>query len=150
MSEETLRLAREGYEAWNRHDLEALLRSTAEEWEFDTRLKVPGIERVYRGHEGLRKLFRNWYTEPWEGGLSMRIERLIELDDERVVGLITFQGRGKHSGVDVSVPYAHVLTFRDGMNVRIDGFTSWRRALEFVGLDPDEELAPTPEGGATD
>jgi len=135
MSEETLRLAREGYDAWNRGDLDAILADVPPEFEFHTSGAIPGIPKVIRGSERMRELFREWYSEPWQGNLHMEVNHLIDLGDDRVLGLVTFRGTGKGSGVPVELQYSHLLWFRDGVNVRIDGFDSWGRGLRAAGLN---------------
>jgi ketosteroid isomerase-like protein len=51
-----------------------------------------------------------------------------------VLWLFTFYGKGKESGVDVTLRYANVLTFRDGLVAHSVGYGDWESALEAVGL----------------
>jgi ketosteroid isomerase-like protein len=83
----------------------------------------------------MHELFREWYSEPWQGYLHMEVDHLIDLGDDRVLGLVTFRGTGEGSGVPVEQQYAHLLWFRDGVNVRIDGFATWKGRLQAAGLD---------------
>jgi uncharacterized protein len=139
MSKETVRVAREAYEAWNRGDIEAIAATIPEEFEFRMRGgKVPGLPKVLRGPEGMRALFREWVDGPWQGMLRMDLEHLIGVGDDRVVALFTFRATGKGSGASVEQPYAHVVTVRDGLLVRGEGFVTWERALEAVGIDAAE------------
>jgi ketosteroid isomerase-like protein len=139
MSEEAVRLAREAYEAWNRGDIEAIAASVPEEFEFRMRGgKVPGLPKVLQGPEGMRALFREWIEGPWRGTLRMDVDRLIDVGDDRVVALLTFRATGKGSGAAVEQPYAHVVTVRDGLVVRGEGFVTWERALQAVGINPAE------------
>jgi ketosteroid isomerase-like protein len=45
MSEETLRLAREGYDAWNRGDLDAIVADVPPEFEFTPRARSRASRR---------------------------------------------------------------------------------------------------------
>jgi ketosteroid isomerase-like protein len=139
MSEETVRLAREAYDAWNRGDIESIAATVPEEFEFRMRGgKIPGLPKVLRGPDGMRELFREWMEGPWQGMLRMDVDHLIDLGDERVLALFTFRATGRGSGAAVEQAYAHVATFRDGLVVHVEGFVTWERALEAVGIDPAE------------
>ena len=49
--------------------------------------------------------------------------------------LVRLSGRGKASGLEMEAELYHqVTTFRDGVMVRIEYFSSWPEALEAVGL----------------
>ena len=52
------------------------------------------------------------------------VERIYDLDDHRVLGLVTFRGRGRESGIDVELRYAHIFTVREGLVTHIEGFLS--------------------------
>jgi ketosteroid isomerase-like protein len=145
MSEESVRLARETYDAWNRGDLEAIVAGIADDFEFHMRGSVPGLPNMIRGRDGVRELYREWIEGPWQGNLSMDVDRLIDLGDGRVLSLLTFRGTGKGSGIAVEQPYAHVATHRQGKLVHVEGYVSWERALEAVGIDP-AELERSPSG----
>jgi ketosteroid isomerase-like protein len=139
MAEDTVKLVREAYDAWNRGNIESIVASVPEEFEFRMRGgKVPGLPKVLRGPEGMRALFREWVDGPWQGMLRMDVEHLIGVGDDRAVALLTFRATGEGSGASVEQPYAHVVTVRDGLIVRGEGFTTWERALETVGIDPAE------------
>jgi ketosteroid isomerase-like protein len=145
---ENVRATREIYASWNRGDLEAVLAATPSDWEFRTNASIPGVPGIFRGPEGARELFNVWFTEPWEGNLHMELNHVVEVDDERVLALITFRGRGEGSGVPVELRYAHLARLRDGQAVELEGFPSWERGLEAAGLErvPDHATAEGGEG----
>lgn len=64
-----VRAVREVYEAWNRGDLVAILDDFHPDCEFLVSGSVPGLDSVFRGHQGIRKLFDEWYTGVWQGRL---------------------------------------------------------------------------------
>jgi hypothetical protein len=104
------------------------------EYEFHPGVRVPSIPTVVRGRDGLRAWIQQWYREPWQEHLQMEVERLDELDDGRVLALLTLRARGRGSGARVETEYAHIITLRGGLAVRVDGFPSWSQALSAAGL----------------
>jgi ketosteroid isomerase-like protein len=141
VSEGNLELARQGYEVLNRGEIDRFLTEFVDpDYEFHTGVEVPSIPSVVRGRDGLRAWIQQWYEEPWEGQLQMEVERIEELDDGRVLALLTLRARGRASGVLVNTEYAHILTLRDGRCLRVDGFPTWKDALAAAGLDPDTSL----------
>jgi ketosteroid isomerase-like protein len=146
-----LRAVREGYEAWNRGDIVAILERTHPDCELDNGGVVPGLDRISRGREGMRKMFDEWYTGPWQGTLEMELDRVFDLGDDRLLALLTFHGSGAGSGVPVTVKYAHLFEEKDGLTYRIQGFASWDHALAVAGIaqpDPaDRSRSGEPRAG---
>jgi hypothetical protein len=64
----------------------------------------------------------------------MEVERMEELDDGRVLALLMLRARGRGSRARVEAEYAHIITLREGLCVRVDGFPSWKQALSAAGL----------------
>ena len=91
-----------------------------------------GNPDVYRGKAGIERLFREFFSGWAE--LHMDVERLVDLADDRVLGLATFRGKGKGSGLPVEFKIAHLIQFRDGRMVRNDAFPSWADGLRAAGL----------------
>jgi ketosteroid isomerase-like protein len=131
---ENLELAREGYELLNRGEIDRFLESVDPDYEFHTGVQVPSIPSVVRGRDELRAWIRQWYDEPWESQLQMDVEHIEELEDGRVLALLTLRARGRESGVQVDTEYAHILAFRDGLCLRVDGFPSWKQARAAAGV----------------
>ena len=69
MSRQNLELARVFTEAWNRGDVDAVLELCHPEFEYHTSGDFLGVDPVYRGHEGFRKLERD-FRGAWE---SLRV-----------------------------------------------------------------------------
>jgi len=137
VSEENLELARQGYEVLNRGEIDRFVTEFVHpDYEFHTGVQVPSIPRVVRGRDGLRAWIQQWYEEPWEGQLHMDVERIEALDDGRVLALLTLRAKGRGSGAPVNTEYAHIMTFREGLCLRVDGFPTWKQALAAAGLDP--------------
>ena len=132
MPSENVQLLREFFDAWNRGDLEWILEHLSPDWEYRTAQLFPGIDPVSRGKEGFTK-FWNTLRDPWES-ISMELEHVEDLGD-RVLTLHTFYGRGKASGVEVTLKYANISTFRAGLVSRSVGYgDDWAAALEAAGL----------------
>ena len=127
-------MVRESYEAWNRGDVVAILEDFHPDCEFFVSGAVPGLDSVFRGREGIRKLFDEWYTGVWQGALQMELDRVFDLGDDRLLVLLTCHGQGAGSGAPVTLKYAHLTEDRDGLTYRIRGFVGWDHALAVAGI----------------
>jgi ketosteroid isomerase-like protein len=126
---------REALDAWNRRDLVWILEQASPELEFHTAQLFPGLEPVYRGREGMVEFWTTFIEEPW-ALFRLDVDALDEVDDERVLALITFHGTSRESGEEVTHHYAHLATFRGEEVARIDAFTDWDEARRAAGLEP--------------
>jgi ketosteroid isomerase-like protein len=131
MSEENVELVRQGYEAWNRGDLQWMVDHVTPDFEFRTAQLFPDTDAIYRGREGLRQ-FWNTFQGPWET-LLVEVERIEPIGDARVLVLLRFRGRGR-DGLEVALDYANVSTIENGMVTLMVGFANWQEALEVAGL----------------
>jgi ketosteroid isomerase-like protein len=129
MSEQNLEQARRAFDAWNRNDVDGVLAVCRPELEYHSSGVYPGLDPVYRGHEGFRQFERD-FRATWES-LSIDIDR-FEDRDEQVAVLGTFEARGR-DGMSLRRPVANVITFRDGLAVRIDAYGDWDQALDAIG-----------------
>jgi len=117
-------------DAFNARDFDRLLAEFDQEIEFHSRFTPVG--GVYRGHDGLSRWHRD-LTETWEY-LRLQTDRLIEVDDETMVLLLTLYGEGRGSGVEVRQEIAQVHTFRAGKVLRLVTYTDRAEALQAAGL----------------
>jgi ketosteroid isomerase-like protein len=131
MSERNVELYRRAIAAWNEGDLEAWRGLGGVDWEFRTTGTFPGFEPVYRGREGMTEFWEN-LREAWEF-FHIELESVRDAGD-RVVGLVRFHGRGKASGAEVFLEYAHVATYVDGRNTLLEGYLSHAEAIEAARL----------------
>jgi ketosteroid isomerase-like protein len=133
MSEENVEAFKRGNAAWNRGDIDAMLE--VDDPEVEVHAVAPamlgGESTVYRGHEGVRELFRDVH----EAFVEHRIE-ISEIRDlgERVLAVGQLHGRGTGSGAEVESPIAYVVEFKNGKIIRIDDFFDPKEALEAAGL----------------
>jgi ketosteroid isomerase-like protein len=114
MSEADLKLAQEGYDAWNRDDLDWLLAHVTEDIEVRPMRGGPGeaFEEIYQGIAGWREFWAAWH-QVWGSGATIKVHRFEHLGDHGVLALLSFD-RPDGDGGEESVMVSHWLTFRDG------------------------------------
>jgi ketosteroid isomerase-like protein len=127
---ENLDLARSIFAAWGRGDFSCV------DW------ADPEIEMVLADgpdpgrFKGLADM-----AEGWRGRMSawkkarFSAEEFRELDDERVLVLTQFSGRGKTSALDLSATGANIFHFSNGQVTRIVRYWERARALADLGLE---------------
>ena len=125
-----MELARRGYEAFARRDLDAVFELFDPEIEAHDPPEMPDAA-IHRGHEAVRRDWEQTY-ELFED-FSVEVEELLDYGDDVVVYL-RYRGRGSESGADVDASIAHVWTVRDGKAIRLRQFLDAAQALEAVGL----------------
>jgi hypothetical protein len=121
----------EALDAWNRRDLVWILDQAGAEFEFHTAQLFPGVESVYRGREGMVEFWTSFIEEPW-ALFRLEVDSIEQAGPDRVLALLTFHGTEREGGDEVTRPYAHLATFRDGEVVRVDAFSSWEDARHAV------------------
>ena len=126
---EVLRVA---YDAWNRGDLDAVLELLDPDLEWEENPDVyPGLDSVYRGHEGFLKRQRDAF-DIWEW-FSVEGREMLDAG-EHVVVLLHIAGKGRHSGIEVEKDVYEAFTFRDGKVIRHRIFGDRAEALEAAGV----------------
>jgi uncharacterized protein len=131
MSEENVEVVRRAYAAFNRGDLDAVVANVAPDAEYVTSGAIPGSVGVYRGREGLKRLF-GWLREEFDD-VRVEVHDPIGAGDQVLISMIS-RGRGKQSRVEASWTTWQLWTVLDGEMVRGQGFTSQEDALEAAGL----------------
>jgi ketosteroid isomerase-like protein len=74
------------------------------------------------------------FLSAWEN-FRAELDDCREMDDERVLALIHFKGRGKTSGVEISTKGAALFQVRGGKVRRIVHYWDRDRALADLGLE---------------
>ena len=125
-----MEVVRRTLEAFNRGGVEPTLQH------FDSGIEWLGPpewveDRVYAGHDGLRRLAAVWVDNFDEYRLEP--DRLIDVGD-RVVALVHQRGRIKGSGAPIVQQVGFVWTVRDGRGIHVEAYFSWGEALEAAGL----------------
>jgi ketosteroid isomerase-like protein len=106
---ERVDIASRGFEAFNRGEFEAV----AELLHEDVVAVVPDSmanSGVYEGREGFARMLAHW-VEPWEE-LRVDVLELIE-EGDAVFAPAVQHGRGRGSGVEISMRVVFLLRFRD-------------------------------------
>jgi ketosteroid isomerase-like protein len=135
MASANVDLVRSIYAAWERGDFSTV------EWAH------PEIEYVFadgpapgswRGLAGMAEGWREWLSA-WEE-FHVKAEEYRELDDERVLVLVHFGGRGKTSGLEVGQMWtkgASVFHIHDGKVTQLVAYTHYERAFADLSLAPE-------------
>jgi ketosteroid isomerase-like protein len=124
------KIVRDGYEAFNRGDLEKCLTMIDPSivwWPASDEL----IIEPYRGHDGYARLFAE--TREPVPDIQGEIEELFVVGDQVVVCL-HFWGRGRESGAPVEVRETQVVRLRYGKIIEVREYREKDEALEAVGL----------------
>src|SRR3954452_3873304 len=128
MSAESAGLAQLVLDAYNRWAIEPMLSELdAEiEWRPVIPMLLGGDETVYRGHDGVRRMF----GEIRDGFAEIRIE-LSEVRDlgDGIIGIGHMETRGKASGVVTDTPWAFVARLREGKLLRVQTYLNPQEAL---------------------
>jgi ketosteroid isomerase-like protein len=129
MSRQDVEVVRAMVEARKRGDFQAAPQAYDDAVVLDqSRMPAGGI---FRGKEGVSDFYTQWFGA-WEA-LEFAIERIVDARDH-VVLVIRMTGRGRSSGVDVSIRAADVFTLRDGRIVHHVGYPDAAEALREAGV----------------
>jgi ketosteroid isomerase-like protein len=131
MSQENVELVRQFAAAFNESNLDALCELTTPDFEFAPYLATLIERTVYSGHDGLRTYFTD-VDAAW-GTIRVRLDGVRDLG-EHVFATGDLYGKGRSSGLEVTIPLAWIGESRDGKIARISSYVSRGAALESVGL----------------
>jgi ketosteroid isomerase-like protein len=130
MSQENVEAIREAIEARNRGGWEAMRPFADPGIEFHEPPTQPGAG-VFVGIDAVRDALSAW-SETWTDQLTI-IDRIIQLDDGRVLCLTTEKLRGR-DGIELEQEFAAIVTFREGKFSRWDAYWDRAEALQAAGL----------------
>ena len=126
--------ARRAWDAFNRRDYETQLQLIHPEIEWRPAQGPGGPEgTVYRGRDAYARWIYEDMLTVWEFFRGEDLE-FRGLEDGRVLILGNIRGKGRASGVDVSVPFGQIAEVRDGMAYRLTGYLDRESALAAAGL----------------
>jgi ketosteroid isomerase-like protein len=133
MSQENVQAHERGVAAINRKDIEALLEELDPEveWHDVFHQMLGGDASVYRGHEGVRELFRDLYEVLAE--LHGEYSDIRDLGN-RVVAIGQIHTRGKESGAGTESDLAAIVDFKRDKAIRVRTYLDPKEALEAAGL----------------
>ena len=134
MSQENVERHRRVIEAYNAQDAEAFIALCDPSVEvYSVFAAVDG--RVYHGHDGLRKGFRE-ASDTWGGHIRLDPEGYFDLG-EGTLAIYALRGRGRQSGVEVAMSFAQVIRWRDGLVVHLKAYADAEDALSELGISED-------------
>jgi len=130
MSEENVEIVRAAFSAYERADMDAVLRLCDEDIEITQDAKLLGAPGHQHGHDGVREAFALW-PEQWDD-FRVEVLRLDDFGDHVMVDTVN-HGRGKDSGVPVEMPFTFLFRLRGGKITEWQLFFDEAQALEAVG-----------------
>jgi ketosteroid isomerase-like protein len=130
MPERNVAIARSAIEAFNRGDVDAVLALAAPDVEVYAPPDSPNPGR-YVGYDGYLRWSEQW-LEAWET-FTLDVLEIEAVDDRHVVAVVRQNGRGRLSGLEVTMAGAHLYEIdADGKIVRFQLYDERERALENV------------------
>ena len=127
-----MEIVRNAFAAYERGDMDAMLRLADEDIVITQVSDVPGIPAQQHGHRGVLEAFAVW-PEQWE---DFRVEllRIAAAPAGKVIATVRNRGRGKQSGIEVDMEFSFVFTIRDAKITEWQLFVREADALEAAGL----------------
>jgi ketosteroid isomerase-like protein len=126
-----LEVIRELYAHWERGDFTY--------WEAfaDDYVMVLAVDEIEPGeYTGIAEVSAAWRTwlQAWDG-FSIEAEEVVAGSHGRYVVMQLFRGKGKASGLESEERSAAVVTMRDGLIARMEGFWDRDAALQAAGVE---------------
>jgi ketosteroid isomerase-like protein len=137
--EQNVELHRRALDAFNAHDVEAFLAFADPGVEYHAVLAAVSGTTVYHGHEGVRAWFKD-FEDVWDDQVRAEPEVYFAVG-ERTLLLYRLRARGRQSGAEVTMQFAQVATWRDGLAVEVKIYTDRKEALRELGVS-DDALKP--------
>lgn len=131
MATDNVDIVRRGYEAFREGGAEAILRFLDPDIEWHMSSAFTNAPRTYRGHEGVREVFRFFQERIDE--LGAEPHEFIEAGDRVIVPVRMF-GRLRETGEPVAYELVQVWTGRDGRAVELVTYPDTEAAI----ADPDQ------------
>ena len=133
MSRQNMEIARRVFASFERTgDLEVLREYWAEDIVWDVSRSDFPDKGIYHGVEGVREWMHS-IQDAFEG-LIWEFEEITDLGQNRVLVVSRLKGHGQFSKIGIDYRFPYVLTFRDGIAVRVDRYRDRAEALKAVGL----------------
>ena len=126
MGEETIaELTRRAFALWNERDFDRLLELFHPDAVWDTRpMEVPGMDE-FRGHDGLRRFFREWLDSFPDS--TVEVER-VETRGDWGVATVVQHVSGGASGAPVPFRYFGIGRWDEGRLRLVENHTDEHRA----------------------
>ncbi|MGC1850903.1 MAG: nuclear transport factor 2 family protein [Solirubrobacterales bacterium] len=134
MSQENVESFKRALDAYNSRDVEAMVQELDPEIEWHSAISILLSEEstVYRGHEGIRDLFREEFNDVLTE-IHVVYSEIRDLGD-RVLAMGRIWMRGRDSGVETESRIALVSDISNGKTTWIHSYLDPQEALEAAGL----------------
>jgi ketosteroid isomerase-like protein len=132
MSQENVEIVRNAFAAFDRGDIEGVLRLCDEDIVITQPPELPGVSPEQHGHRGLLEALAIW-PEQWDDYRS-EILKIAAAPGGKVFVTTRNRGRGRQSGVEVDMEFSFVFTVRDARISELRIFVREAEALEAAGL----------------
>jgi ketosteroid isomerase-like protein len=143
MSKELVQLVEKGYHAWNEGDRGWVLDHMSEDVEWITPEEDPDPS-TYHGHRGVEEYWAQWRAAV--GQLNFVVEEMIDAGDNVVV-VARRQGRGEHSGLEISDRVIQVFHFDGDVCTSVHEYYDRGAALGSIRGDRAAEAVDQREAG---
>jgi ketosteroid isomerase-like protein len=132
-----VQIIRDGLAAWSRGDSEGVLIGLDPEIEFETSGVFPGLEPIYRGHDGFRRFFADFRT-PWED-ISIDVERLVAGEEPLIVMVGRFHATGRDR-IPVERPVSIVFSGSQSLITEMRSYGTWEEGFEAAGVPAERRV----------
>ena len=135
MPETNFEVFERGLDAYNRHDIDDLLEvlNPDVEWYPVLEVLLGGEGTVYRGHEGVRELFRS--IEDALGDIRAELSEVVEDSGDRLVASGRLYAQGRHSGAVTEASLGWIVNFRNGKVSKIRTYRDLEEAKEVAAQE---------------
>jgi hypothetical protein len=130
MSAENVQVIRDGYAAFARQDVPAVMAAFDENIEWNTPESLP-FGGTHRGHDGVGAFFAQ-LAEHWQE-LSVEPLEFIDGGGDTIVVLVASRATGSGGRLDMDI--IHLWRMRDGKAVSFTEFMDTARALGALGQE---------------
>jgi ketosteroid isomerase-like protein len=131
MSQENLEIVRRSADAYNRSDLDGIVKDWAPDAVLDWS-NSRGVEAgVFRGHREIRAFAQRFLTN-WDE-VRLEIAEPVQVEDDLVIAENVTYLRGR-DGIEVQARSAWLIRFRDGKQTSLTLYQTKQDALAAAGL----------------
>jgi ketosteroid isomerase-like protein len=131
-ADDNVRLAQEGFDAFNRGDVDAVLAMLDPEVEVFASADFPN-SGTFHGREGYLRWVGEW-LEAWDR-FEIEVLEIEPVGDAHVISLVHQRGRGRGSGIEVTQDVAFMWEVQDARAVRLHLYPDRDAALAAVGRE---------------
>jgi ketosteroid isomerase-like protein len=126
VSEESIALVREAFEALKRGDFAWLEDHCADDLVIVQPPEVPDA-KTYEGRHAMEAAMADWPSE-WED-FEMDLVDIVDVSDDVVVSVTRHHGRGRESGIEMEFEVSYVQYGRDDKLARLEMYFDREAAL---------------------